>query len=504
MLDIDRALTVSGAGPITFDSGTSGINAVLFGRNTNPTTSKGEVVNVPMVLVSPLEMDIDSSGGFDSNGQISGPGGIIKNGNGNLMLGASNTFTGGINVNDGTITALVPGSLGNGTVMLGGGMINVMTPNPFSGGGGTIVVQSNSQVNVGTFGGNVNYNVGPLGCISGSAQQLQSLVIGSNFFPSAGSVISHQTFDTTPASGNPSGLPNVPTYIFGISNDFTDATDSITVGNNSGTPWLGFGSDIQPRTFGALGNGQTLGISGHAQLVALGSILTINAKVTGASTDSISKQGAGLVVIDSSSSFSGSTTVDGGPMAINGTWNGPITITSGATLGGGGTTTSTLSFQGGSTFQPGVGAADNNATNTGNQPVTPAGHTFHSGPANFSVTTHILYDLNTPNVVGGADNDLLMVTGDISLSSAILDINGGVDFSNGTYTLMEATGAITGSLTPGSIPLDDFPGMQIEVINGAGGGEVLLSVPEPATAALLATIGATLLTRRRSRLRQRD
>ena len=488
MLDIDRfAMAVQGDA-VTFDSGVPGIDAVLLDRKVNDTSTVGTTLAVPIILNSPLEVEIDSAGTCNAAGPISGPNGIVKEGNGNLALTSPNTFLGGLVVNGGTVTSGTDGALGNGTVVINNGVIDLQTPNPFGPGGGTIDVQSNGEVILENTSGNVNYNVATLGSVSGSAQQLESLVIGSNYFPTPGSMISHQTFDTTSGSGNPSGLPTVPTYVYGVSNDFTDAADSIIVGSNSNTPWNGFGSDTQSHTFGTLGNGQTLGIQGHASLVALGGVLTINAAVTGGTLDSISKSGAGLVVINSSSTFTGSTSVDAGQLAINGSWAGPITVSSGATLGGAGSTSSTLTFLAGSTFQPGVGAADSNANNMGSQPVTPTGQTLHSGSVTFSSTTHILYNLNTADIVGGAGQRSARGPGGINLNNAILDINGGVDFATGTYTLMEATGPITGTLTLADVPLDDFPGMQLEVVDTGADPAVLLSVsvPEPATVGLLA------------------
>ncbi|MCX6335202.1 MAG: autotransporter-associated beta strand repeat-containing protein [Bacteroidia bacterium] len=63
------------------------------------------------------------------NGQISGNGALIKNGAGALLLSASNTFSGGVTINEGDISLL--GSTGNtsgvgsGTVTLNGGSLNM-------------------------------------------------------------------------------------------------------------------------------------------------------------------------------------------------------------------------------------------------------------------------------------------------------------------------------------------------------------------------------------------
>jgi autotransporter-associated beta strand protein len=63
------------------------------------------------------------------NGQISGPGAIIKNGAGALLLSASNTFSGGVTINEGDVSLLGStgntSGLGSGTVTLNGGSLNM-------------------------------------------------------------------------------------------------------------------------------------------------------------------------------------------------------------------------------------------------------------------------------------------------------------------------------------------------------------------------------------------
>jgi autotransporter-associated beta strand protein len=360
-------------------------------------------------------------------------------------------------------------------------------------------------VNLGAVGGNVNYNVASLGAVSGGSVQLQSLTIGQNFFPATGAMIAHTSFNPAIGTGNPVGLTNVPTYIFGISSNFTSAGQSIVVGSLSNSPWLGFGSDQSPHTFGG-GAGQTLGISGNAQLVALGGALTVNAPITGTAADKINKNGAGLVIINSAANtFTGPLEVQTGPIAMNAGWTGPIQIDAGATLGGTGNLTSPMSFMNdptntfGSFFKPGnLGPIPNSAAS----PTTIEGPgTLHTtGNVSFSSLTHLVYDLDTANVAGGANNDLLTITGNLALGG-ILDINRGPDFSGGVYTLMTYTGTLTNNgLTLGNVPLDDFPGMQIVIqSNPGGGGSVLLAVPEPATLGLAALGGLMLVGRRLKR-----
>jgi autotransporter-associated beta strand protein len=106
-----------------------------------------------------------SNGRFTLNGVVSGSGGqIVKNGTGTLWLGATNTFTGGVTLNDGTIRmganqavtsgTVTGGSFGTGTLTINGGRI-------MPGGAGalnvpTMLVNSNFAINSGIYNGSDN------------------------------------------------------------------------------------------------------------------------------------------------------------------------------------------------------------------------------------------------------------------------------------------------------------------------------------------------------------
>lgn len=105
------------------------------------------------------------NGRFTLNGVVSGSGGkIVKNGTGTLWLGATNTFTGGVTLNDGTIRmganstvssgTVTGGSFGTGTLTINGGRI-------MPGGAGalyvpTLLVSNNFSVNAGIYNGSDN------------------------------------------------------------------------------------------------------------------------------------------------------------------------------------------------------------------------------------------------------------------------------------------------------------------------------------------------------------
>jgi autotransporter-associated beta strand protein len=502
-LDIDEpglSFQAGSANPFIFDTQAGAGNAVILNRNT-----QGDAfhqIDTPVTLNDTVEIENDCAGPLTFIQPVSGTGGIIIKGPGPVIFLASNSYSGGTTVDGGSLSVQSDGELGTGSLVVNGGFVNMSAANPFSN-VNTVHVNSNGQVHLGVATPGVNYIVSDLGCISGGSAELASLNIGSSLNAGSGAMIGHTSFDTGVAN-NPNGiLPTTPTYNFGVSTDFTAAGQSITVGSLSNSPWLGFGGDTNSHVFGAAGTAtQQLTVAGSAQLVSLGSELVMNAPIVGSGSpnDAIVKRGAGLVSINSAiNAFTGPTTVQSGPFAVNGNWNSTSTqVNSGAALGGTGVISGAVSFAGGSEFHPGV----LNAVATFAQapvPTIEGPGTLQTGNLTFANTTHLVFDLNAVGVAG--DNDLVNVIGDLTLDG-ILDINDGPDFGPGTYTLFTFTGNATDNIVAlGNVP--DFP-LTLTIVNnlaGSGGSVVLNAgaavVPEPATLGLIGLCALSAMRRRR-------
>ena len=105
----------SGAG--SFVIGTLGNTLTLGGGVTNNAASL-QTLNVPVVLntvqtVNTAAGDISLG---DVNNSISGAGGLAKNGNGTLVLGGGNTYTGTTTISAGTVTVNATGAINSGNV----------------------------------------------------------------------------------------------------------------------------------------------------------------------------------------------------------------------------------------------------------------------------------------------------------------------------------------------------------------------------------------------------
>lgn len=81
-----------------------------------------------------------------NSGIISGTGNMVHNGSGTLILKGANTFSGGLTNNAGTIESQVQGSLGSGTIVVGGGTLLFSTVNQTN--SQSIVLSAASTFNV--------------------------------------------------------------------------------------------------------------------------------------------------------------------------------------------------------------------------------------------------------------------------------------------------------------------------------------------------------------------
>ncbi len=213
--------------------------------------------------------------------------------------------------------------------------------------------------------------------------------------------------------------------------------------------------------------------------------LPVELEISGMITSgSVSKSGAGALLLSGNNTTTGTTTVRAGTILVNGTTSGQgnytvggATITGNATLGGTGT----------------IGLASGNS-------VTVQGTSTYSAtlsPGNSIGTLTIDGNLVIGDYgkllieISGSQSDLLIVDGDVDLTSAlnVLEFSGTFSGSD-NYTILTYTGTLTGSFA--SLP--ELPGpYRYEIGNGA----IILAIPEPASLGLLALGGLLALRRRR-------
>jgi subtilisin-like proprotein convertase family protein len=171
---------------------------------------------------------------------------------------------------------------------------------------------------------------------------------------------------------------------------------------------------------------------------------------------------ASLLLQNGTTSFAG--TIQSGPEMIVG---------GGATLQGGGTLDRSVALQGGSLS--GAMTIEGNLTSTGGS-ISPGaasgvpGTLTIVGNVTLNAGTTLNYQLSAPNVSGGGGNDLIGITGNLSLNGTV-QVVGLTGFGAGAYTLFDYTGALGGAgLTIGA----DVPGGGLNYRLTSGGGQVNL------------------------------
>jgi autotransporter-associated beta strand protein len=122
--------TLSGSA-LTFDSGAGaelGATAINVLANMDPSQAGvvlpgSHEISAPLVLNNSLSNNISVAQSLTLSGNISGSGGVIKNGGGTLTLTGNNSYTGGLRVGNGTVAISTATAPGSGSITFGGGTL---------------------------------------------------------------------------------------------------------------------------------------------------------------------------------------------------------------------------------------------------------------------------------------------------------------------------------------------------------------------------------------------
>jgi fibronectin-binding autotransporter adhesin len=214
---------------------------------------------------------------------------------------------------------------------------------------------------------------------------------------------------------------------------------------------------------GLAGSIVTPTIANDGQIVAnFTDALTLAADISG--TGTLSKFGSGTLILSGNSTYTGPTSVVAGGLIVNGSLVSPVTVESGAFLGGTGSVGSTT-INGG-TLSPGnsIGALKIN------------------GNLVFSTASSYLVEVNA-----AGQSDRTNVTGTATLGGTVQVVAAPGAYAPGTtYTILNATGGISGTFAglTGNLPASDF----ISPMLAYDSNNVFLSLAKTAT---LASAGLT-------------
>jgi fibronectin-binding autotransporter adhesin len=198
---------------------------------------------------------------------------------------------------------------------------------------------------------------------------------------------------------------------------------------------------------------RALTVGGNNLSTTIGGVIA-NGGVGGGTGGSLIKTGTGTLTLTGASTYTGATTISQGMLVVTGSLaSTTLQVGSGTTLGGNGTIAGTVAVANGGIVAPGMSPGT----------LTVGGLVLNSGSI-------LNYELGPPGVIGGGVNDLIIVTGNLTLDGTLNVSNAG-GFGNGVYRLINYGGTLTDNgLLPGSVPF--ATGYLIQ----AGGGFVNLIV----------------------------
>lgn len=501
-LNADLSITLSNTGTMTFAGGVSAV--------TSPRT----------ITLSGTGTSSFSGPIGDGSGKVS----FTQNGTGTVTFSGTNTFTGDILINSGTVAATgatADTSLGQGntikvgntsgsqaaTLILGNaGYANAITVQNNS---GLMTIQNNGNssttmsglvtvnkdvtiIELGTSGGTMTFN----GTISGSGNLIlqnngtSNISLGNtnSGFTGAVSITSGTTRVTAAAALNSANFVSVDSQnasVFNINNN------SITIaglkdGANGGGTVTNTGTTLKTLTLAGSGTYSYGGDITASTLANMGLAVALT--------------GNGSQVLSGTTHYAGATSIASGRLIVNGNIaaSSGVAINANGTLAGSGTISS-------------VNAAGVVSPGNGKGILTTGNLTINGGTLAIDLSKADARATQDP--LAGTDYDQLSVGGTVSLSSATLALSGGPGMKNGDlYFILVNDGAdsINGAFSGLPAGLFTTQGMQFQISYVAdstgigsmsGGNDIALqaiAVPEASMLSVLG-LGAVAMLRRRRR-----
>jgi autotransporter-associated beta strand protein len=356
----NRTLTINGAG-----------NTLSLGGLTISNNNTARTFTIAGTGDASITGVVASGGTSTSN--------LTYGGSGTLTLSGTNTFTGGLTLNAGTLNINNASALGTGTFTIAGssnaiinnttGSAITLSTNNAQAWNGNFTFTGTQSLNLGTgavtLGASrtVTVNASNLtvgGVISGAGFSLTkagtgTLTLGGANTYSGGATINAGTLN----SNNASALGTGTFTIAGGSNAIIDNTtgSAITLSTNNAQAWNGNFTFTGTQSLN-LGTGAvTLGASRTVTVSA--NNLTVGGVISGAGF-SLTKAGTGTLTLGGANTYTGGTTVNAGTLLVNGNNSaatGAVSVNnSGTTLGGTGTIGGAVTVGSGANLLGGTGS----------------------------------------------------------------------------------------------------------------------------------------------------
>ncbi len=355
---------------------------------------------------------------------VSGSGSLAQNGTGTTILTGANTYSGGTTISSGTLqigNGGTSGTLSSGNVTNNGMLAfsrsdNIAIANAISGTGGLSKLGANTLTLTGanTYSGTTTIAGGTLEIGNGGTTG----ALGTGATTNNG-ILRFNRSDTLTVASGISGTGSIVqagagTTILTGNNTYTGTT-TILAGNLQ----IGNGSTGGTVTSNIVNN-TTVTFDNPTSSTYTGTI---------SGTGSVTQSGGGTTILSGTNTYTGATTVSSGRLAVNGSIVSNVTVDAGGNLGGSGTINATVTNNG--IVAPGnsIGTLNVNGSYT-----QAAGSTYQ-------VEVNAAGQSDRINVTGAPG------TATINGGTVAVLAQSGSYGRNTTYTILNATGGVTGTYT---------------------------------------------------------
>lgn len=466
------------------EAGAGQIDSVIFDDSATGSTavSLNTTVTPVSITVSNSTQDYSISG----TGAINGGGGISKSGSASLTVATANGFSGGVQLNGGTLNVNHNQALGTGTLTIAGGTLDNTS--------GSSKTAANSQSWNGDFGftGSNDLSLGAVVMSGSRVVTVGNGTLSVAGISGAGAGLTKQGAGTLAISGA-SGYTgatfiNAGTIRATAANVFSASSSSVTLANAAGVTLdlNGFSQTVNNLSGGgATGGNVTLG--GGVLTANNSSDTTFSGALSGGG--GLTKTGSGTLTIEGDKSgYTGATAITGGTLDV-GTISGAFgtgNITGSNTIFFQGNGSTTTGITGGGS---GIGARGGNLTvnvggSAGIVQMTSSGGNglggFVFGSANSDSKVIVQNDVGINNF--GGTRNITVNTGTGTASAEIAGvisagaaggISGIVKLGAGDLILSNANTYLgTTTINAGRIVLGHALAMQNSALNTAGAGKV--------------------------------
>jgi autotransporter-associated beta strand protein len=355
------------SGASAFSVGQPGGNAITLAGGLTNNSANSQTVGAPVVLSGGGSLPFNTAAGnLVLSGALSDDGyGFVKLGAHALTLAAQNGYSGIAVISNGVLSLSGAGTLGNGSadlMLAGSGAAVDLGGSSQAVGVATVAggVLTNGVLNAGGFelqGGAILADLGGSGAVARKSSTNHLILWGTNTFD-GGFVISNSGAGLCLNGGNVlgTGLVDISQGGNGASFDCTAAAPVSNVNNNAMSLSGNFtfvGS--QGLNLGA-GNAN-MGTYFDKNITVLSNWLEFAGNIYSGGTRTLSKDGAGALILSGACSYMGPTSVNAGALYVMGSLDangGTVTVASNAVLSGTGLIDRPVVVNAGGTLSPGA------------------------------------------------------------------------------------------------------------------------------------------------------